>query len=196
LKPKPIQRPVPIYVASVSPETFALVKETGYSIMGSLLTNAPDQIYPRFAEHRALMPKARLPIMLPVYVAETMERAYAECRASVAWYLDTVGKLLPGKDEKLDPSYAHFQRVAAKTSGGEADVARAMARWPIGDADRVTQFLTDLCRRSTSNEIIGFANLGAMPYAQGRANIERIARDVMPRVRRALAEAAPERAIA
>lgn len=196
LKPKPLQRPVPVFVASVSPETFELVKTSGYSMMGSLLTNSPDQIYPRFAEHRALRPDARLPIMLPVYVADTMERAYDECRTGVAWYLDTVGKLLPGKDEKLDPSYAHFQRVAAKTSGGAADVARAMARWPIGDADRVSEFLIELYRRSTADEIICFANLGAMPYAQGRANIERIARDVLPRVRRALAQAASARAIA
>lgn len=192
VRPAPVQRPVPRYVASISPETFELARGWDLGIMASLLTNSAKQVNHGLSTFRANLPEARkwsqpIPILTPVYVAASMDAAFAESLPGCQWYWDTVGKLLPQKGEKLDASYQYFQKLGEKTGGGAADLARTMARWPIGDADHVSDFLIDLCRQSTADEIICFASLGAMPFEQARANIERIARDVMPRVRAAFA---------
>jgi alkanesulfonate monooxygenase SsuD/methylene tetrahydromethanopterin reductase-like flavin-dependent oxidoreductase (luciferase family) len=191
-RPPPVQSPVPTYVASVSPETFDMVREWGYGIMGSLLTNSVQQLGPRLTEYRESLPEAvrstkPIPIMTPVYVADTMEDAFKESLPEFTWYWQTVGKLLPAKGEVLDQSYSYFQKLGERT-GGDADVAGAMARWPVGDADHVTEYLVELCRRTTADEIICFASIGAMPWSKASANLERIASEVMPRVRAALAE--------
>lgn len=193
IRPEPVQSPVPVYIASVSPETFQLVRESGRHIMGSLLTNAREQLSEKLSTHRATLPlrdrgRVRMPVMTPVYVAESNDAAYREAMPEYTWYWDTVGKLLPKADDKLDDSYAYFRKLAERTSGGRDDIARAMARWPIGDADRVTNYLIDLARNSTCDEIICFASLGAMDFCKAAKNLERIAGDVMPRVRAALAE--------
>jgi alkanesulfonate monooxygenase SsuD/methylene tetrahydromethanopterin reductase-like flavin-dependent oxidoreductase (luciferase family) len=186
---------VPTYVASVSPETFDMVREWGYGIMGSLLTNSVGQLGPRLTEYRASLPEAAkwskpVPVMTPVYVGDTMEAAFEESLPQFTWYWETVGKLLPSKGEKLDKSYAYFQKLGERT-GGDADVAGAMARWPVGDADHVANYLIDLCRQTSADEIICFASIGAMPWAKSSANLERIASEVMPRVRAALAADKP-----
>lgn len=197
-RPAPVQEPVPTYVASVSPETFDMVQTWNYGIMGSLLTNSVGQLGPRLSEFRANLPEAErwarpIPVMTPVYVGETMEAAFEESLPEFTWYWQTVGKLLPSKGAAMDKSYAYFQKLGERT-GGNQDVAGAMARWPVGDADHVTNYLIDLCRRTTADEIICFASIGAMPYRKAVANLERIAGEVMPRVRKALAEEQPREA--
>lgn len=194
-RPPPVQSPIPTYVASVSPETFDMVRTWGYGIMGSLLTNSVGQLGPRLTEFRDGLPEASrwakpIPVMTPVYVGETMDSAFEESLAEFTWYWETVGKLLPAKGEVLDKSYAYFQKLGERT-GGDADIPRAMSRWPVGDVDHVAAYLTDLCRRTTADEIICFASIGAMPYAKAAANVERIAGEVMPKVRAALAEDSP-----
>ncbi|MGE0733621.1 MAG: LLM class flavin-dependent oxidoreductase [Alphaproteobacteria bacterium] len=191
VRPKPVQRRIPTYVASISPETFEMASQWGYGIMASLLTNSAKQINQGLSNFRASLPVQRryaqpIPILAPVYVADSMDAAFKDSMPGCQWYWETVGKLLPKKGEKMDASYHYFQKLGEKTGGGSDDLVRTMSRWPIGDADYVAAFLTDLCLKSTADEIICFASLGAMPYAQARANVERIARDVMPKLRRNL----------
>jgi alkanesulfonate monooxygenase SsuD/methylene tetrahydromethanopterin reductase-like flavin-dependent oxidoreductase (luciferase family) len=190
IRPKPVQDPIPVYVASVSPETFELARQRGFSIMGALLTNSAEQLSQQMPKHRAALSDAErwrrpMPIMTPMYVGSTNEEALRDTAAECAWYYRTVGKLLPGQGEAMDPSYAYFRKLAERT--GVGDVAQTVARWPIGDADRVSEFIIDLCRRTTADHIICFASIGAMEYRKALANIERIATKVMPRVRAALA---------
>lgn len=193
LRPRPVQDPVPTYVASVSPETFELVKKWGHGVMASLLTNSIGQVTSGLSMFRESLPADRrwsrsIPVMMPVYAARTMEQAHDEILPYCQWYWDTVGKLLPQKDEKVDSSYAYFQKLGERTDTGSDGLAKTMARWPIGDVDHVANFLINLCRESTADEVICFASLGAMEFRQAVRNLETIAGEVMPRVRAALTE--------
>lgn len=199
VKPRPVQRPIPTYVASVSPETFELARSRGYSIMGTLLTNSADQLARLMPQHRAVTQHAppvgiSMPILTPMYVGRTNEEALIESAGEFRWYYDTVGKLLPKAGEATDPSYAYFRKLADRT--GHGDVGQTVARWPVGDADRVSSFCIDLLRRTTANHLICFASIGAMEYRKALRNVERIANEVMPRVRAALAEQMPSSAVA
>ncbi len=191
VKPRPVQQPIPTYVASVSPETFELARARGYSIMGALLTNSVEQLARQMPLHRQALPEAErwlrpMPVLTPVYVGSSNEAALADTAEEFGWYYRTVGKLLPQAGEATDPSYAYFRKLADRT--GHGDVAQTVARWPVGDVDRVSEFLVDLLRRTTADHLICFASVGAMQYRKALANIERIATAVMPRVRAALAE--------
>ncbi|MEW6470739.1 MAG: LLM class flavin-dependent oxidoreductase [Actinomycetota bacterium] len=187
VKPKPIQTPVPLYLASVSPETFELALEHGHGVMGSLLTNSAKSLAPRLAEFRSRLPEgapATLPILTPVYVGEHMEQTLADVEQEVMWYFDTVGQLLPGKDEPLDASFAYFRKVAERT--GSIDYARALQAWPVGDVERVAEFFVNLARTSTSEHFICYFTLGAMEKGKAKASMERFADGVMPLIQREL----------
>lgn len=185
--PKPIQDPVPIHLASVSPETFDLALERGYEVMGSLLTNSAQALGPRLAEFRSRLPAgtpASLPILTPIYVSETMDSALSEIEQEALWYFDTVGKLLPKKDEDIDPSYSYFRKVAERT--GNVDYAKALLSWPVGDVERVAEFIVNLARSSTSEHFIGYFTLGAMEKGKAKASMERFMQGVVPLVEREL----------
>jgi alkanesulfonate monooxygenase SsuD/methylene tetrahydromethanopterin reductase-like flavin-dependent oxidoreductase (luciferase family) len=187
VKPRPVQDPVPLYVASVSPETFDIVLERGHSIMGSLLTNSAKSLAPRMREFRDRLHQGQdavLPILLPVYVGETMERAVADIEDEVMWYFNTVGKLLPGKDAQVDSSYAYFAKLGERT--GNVEYARALQGWAVGDTERVAEFLVNLARASTANHFMCFFTMGAMEKGKAKASMERFAEDVMPAVLREL----------
>lgn len=193
IRPQPVQKPVPTYVASVSPETFDLVKKWGHGVMASLLTNSISQVNKGLSSFRESLPAERrwsqpVPVMMPVYASKSMDSAYEEIMPYCQWYWDTVGKLLPQKDDKVDDSYSYFQKLGERTDTGSEGLMKTMARWPIGDVDFVSEFLINLCRDSTADEIICFASIGAMEYRQAAKNLETIAGEVMPRVRAALAE--------
>jgi alkanesulfonate monooxygenase SsuD/methylene tetrahydromethanopterin reductase-like flavin-dependent oxidoreductase (luciferase family) len=187
VKPRPVQDPVPVYVASISPETFDLVAARGLSIMGSLLTNGVKSLAPAMRTCRQRLPhgeQAVLPLLVPVYVGETMEQAVADIEDEVTWYLRTVGRLLPAPTAHVDPSYSYFQQVAART--GNADFATAAHAWAVGDAGRVAEFFIDLARSSTANHFMCFFTIGAMEKGKAKASMERFANDVVPVVTREL----------
>lgn len=199
VKPRPVQAPIPTYVASVSPETFELARNRGYSIMGTLLTNSAEQLARQMPQHRAAMRDAAharmtMPILTPMYVGSSNEEALTETASEFRWYYDTVGRLLPKAGEATDPSYAYFRKLADRT--GHGDVGQTVARWPVGDADRVSDFCIDLLRRTTANHLICFASIGAMEFRKALRNVERIATEIMPRVRAAVSEHVPFNAVA
>ena len=176
----------------MSPETFDLVKKWGHGVMASLLTNSISQVNKGLSSFRESLPAERrwtqpVPVMMPVYASKSMDSAYEEIMPYCQWYWDTVGKLLPQKEDKVDDSYSYFQKLGERTDTGSEGLMKTMARWPIGDVDFVSEFLINLCRESTADEIICFASIGAMEYRQAAANLETIAGEVMPRVRAALA---------
>lgn len=191
MRPSPVQNPVPTYIASVSPETFDLVREKSYHVCGALMTNSARQVSNAFRQHRdSLEPDRRwhidLPIVTPLFVGKTMESAFRNSRPGFQWYWDTIGKLLPRPSEKIDPSYHHFERLGKKTMDG--DMTRRLADWPIGDVEQVTEYLINLCRESTSRHIICFNNVGQNPYPAALESLELLAGEVIPRVKSALLE--------
>jgi alkanesulfonate monooxygenase SsuD/methylene tetrahydromethanopterin reductase-like flavin-dependent oxidoreductase (luciferase family) len=195
-RPQPVQDKVPTYVASVSPETFDLVQKWGHGVMASLLTNSIGQVVGGLSAFRESLPEDRrwsqpVPVMMPMYVGDTMEQAFDEVLPYCQWYWDTVGKLLPQKGDKVDESYSYWKMLGERTDTSTEALHKTIARWPIGDADHVVDFVTRLCRESTADEVIAFATIGAMEYGQAKRNLERIAQEVMPRVNAALAEDSP-----
>src|SRR5207237_36405 len=107
IRPTPVQERLPLYVASISPETFDMVLERDYRVMASLMTNSMKAIAPRFLEFRSRMGSSTstlLPILVPVYVGETTEGAIAEVESEMMWYSQTVGRLIPDEGAKVDAS--------------------------------------------------------------------------------------------
>ena len=185
VRPEPVQDPVPIHIASVSPETFQMVRDSGCHIMGSLLTNPRGPLIETMATYRATLPKQdrgriRTAIMAPVYVGDSNDAAFREAMPEIAWFSERAEKLLPSPDAVLDDSYAYFRKLAQHTSGCRDAVARAMAAWPIGDVDRVTRYFVDLVRGSGCDEIVCSASVGAMEFRNAARNLERLASEVMP----------------
>jgi alkanesulfonate monooxygenase SsuD/methylene tetrahydromethanopterin reductase-like flavin-dependent oxidoreductase (luciferase family) len=88
--PKPYQKPhPPIRVAATSPDTFPSIGAQGYAIFAAVRLGTLSELAPNIAAYRAAYREAGHPgkgevfLRIPVYVADTVDRAYDEPQASI-----------------------------------------------------------------------------------------------------------------
>ncbi|MGH7043421.1 MAG: LLM class flavin-dependent oxidoreductase [Acetobacteraceae bacterium] len=101
LVPKPYQQPLPeIRIAATSPDTYAAIGAMGYPIFCAVRLGTLSELAPNLRAYREAYTAAGHPgrgqvfLRVPVYVAETDERARAEPEASVMHLYRTLGAQL------------------------------------------------------------------------------------------------------
>ena len=101
LVPKPWQKPYPeIRIAATSPDTYAAIGKLGHAAFVAARLGTLSELKPGIAEYRAAWREAGHPgegkvyLRVPVYVAETAERARAEPEQSIMHLLRTIGGLI------------------------------------------------------------------------------------------------------
>ena len=99
--PKPYQQPhPPIRVAATSPDTFPTIGAQGHAIFAAVRLGTLDELTPLVADYRAAYTAAGHPgrgqvfLRVPVYVADTVARAYEEPQASIMQFYRQLGEQL------------------------------------------------------------------------------------------------------
>src|SRR5580692_3824978 len=99
LVPKPYQLPFPeIRIAATSPDTYAVIGALGYPIFCATRLGDLSELGPQIRAYREAWAAAGHPgkgqifLRVPVYVAETAERARAEPEASVMHFYRVLGQ--------------------------------------------------------------------------------------------------------
>jgi alkanesulfonate monooxygenase SsuD/methylene tetrahydromethanopterin reductase-like flavin-dependent oxidoreductase (luciferase family) len=99
LMPKPYQSPFPeIRIAATSPDTYAMIGALGYPIFCATRLGDLSELGPAIAAYREAWSRAGHPgegqvfLRVPVYLAETAERARAEPEASVMHFYRVLGQ--------------------------------------------------------------------------------------------------------
>src|SRR5207302_7277178 len=99
--PKPYQTPHPaIRVAATSPDTFPAIGTQGYDIFAAVRLGTLSELAPNISAYRAAFSaaghagKGQVFLRVPVYVADTPERAREEPRASIMQFYRHLGEQL------------------------------------------------------------------------------------------------------
>jgi alkanesulfonate monooxygenase SsuD/methylene tetrahydromethanopterin reductase-like flavin-dependent oxidoreductase (luciferase family) len=99
--PKPYQKPhPPIRVAATSSDTFPSIGAQGYAIFAAVRLGTLSELGPSIAAYRAAYAAAghagtgQVFLRIPVYVADTVERAHAEPQASIMQFYRQLGEQL------------------------------------------------------------------------------------------------------
>jgi alkanesulfonate monooxygenase SsuD/methylene tetrahydromethanopterin reductase-like flavin-dependent oxidoreductase (luciferase family) len=99
--PKPFQKPhPPIRVAATSPDTFPTIGAQGYAIFAAVRLGTLGELAPLVADYRAAYAAAGHPgkgqvfLRVPVYVADTVDRAYREPQTSIMQFYRQLGEQL------------------------------------------------------------------------------------------------------
>jgi alkanesulfonate monooxygenase SsuD/methylene tetrahydromethanopterin reductase-like flavin-dependent oxidoreductase (luciferase family) len=99
--PKPYQKPhPPIRVAATSPDTFPTIGAQGHAIFAAVRLGTLSELAPNIASYREAYTLAGHPgrgqvfLRIPVYVADTVDRAYEEPRASIMQFYRQLGEQL------------------------------------------------------------------------------------------------------
>jgi alkanesulfonate monooxygenase SsuD/methylene tetrahydromethanopterin reductase-like flavin-dependent oxidoreductase (luciferase family) len=193
--PRPLQRPhPPIYIPGAgSTETMRFVAEHGYTYMS---VYAPTRVvarwfdgYRRAAEDAGLVPEPeKIAFSVPIYVAESDERAHREARPNVEWLFHK--GLKQGPEIVFPPGYMTPSSMRGLLMSGmkpypeltyEELLADGYA--VVGGPDTVTARLRELHDDLGFGQIIGLFSIGGLTHEQTLTSTRLFASHVMPAMR-------------
>ena len=188
IKPRPIQSPPPIYVASISPETFDLVADMGLNIAATPTLSTLDELKIQLQDARKILIQKGMkpedinfPINLQVHVAENAEVAYERTGKYFEWYFDFVPKLVPGgKGEKAEKSYESYEEVVKNMSNVTFNQAREAGTIHVDGSQALIAEIEDMQEKFGLKHLSTWHRVGGMSDKLVRESMERMAKDVIP----------------
>jgi alkanesulfonate monooxygenase SsuD/methylene tetrahydromethanopterin reductase-like flavin-dependent oxidoreductase (luciferase family) len=186
--PKPYQHPhPPIRVAATTPETFPVLGRQGYPCFAAVRQGTLRDLIPDIESYRAAYREAGHPdeggvfLRIPIYLAETEERAASEPRESVMEFYRAMGRQLIDSSKEPGVGDAELRRTR-----GEAllvldyDEARR-EKVVIGTPDQVTERLLALRDELGISGILAELNCGrAIPHDKVMRSLELLCTEVLP----------------
>jgi len=193
VRPKPLQKPhPPIWMASLSPETFQLCGRYGFNLLcapvfGFDVNRGAAQI----EEYReALRQHGRDPAQQEIgaltmtYVADTSQQALDDFSQPVMWYYKTFSKYIaPPKGQAAVPTYEMYTRardfLEAATWEAVVQGGAVIAGSPDEVVDRIGR-VSEICGIS---HYLCWTRIGGLAHDKVLRSMELMASKVMPQLR-------------
>lgn len=198
VRPKPLQQPhPPIYMACLSPSTFALAGRYGFNVLTSgAFGLTAEQAKQGIADYRASRAAAgldraggKIALMLKTYTGDTMDGARKDYSGPCTWYYRTIAKYVaPPPGQAPVKSYELYG--GARTLAETLDFDR-LANSPLmvcGDVDHCVEKLVKVIRDYGFDEMLCWTRIGGLENRKVVRSMELMSGEVMPRVRKAVGE--------
>jgi alkanesulfonate monooxygenase SsuD/methylene tetrahydromethanopterin reductase-like flavin-dependent oxidoreductase (luciferase family) len=191
LMPRPYQRPhPPIRVAANSPETFPEVGAQGHALLVAVRLGTLSELAPHIRAYREAYRAAGHPgrgevfLRLPVYVAETEERALAEPEESIMGFYRQLGRQLEASataagsrsSERRDERGQRLQGITFEEARRDKVV--------VGTPPAVAERLGGLAEELGLDGVMAELNCGGLvPHEREYRALELLCREVLPQFR-------------
>ncbi len=199
VRPKPLQQPhPPMWMASLSPETFALSGRYGFNLMcapvfGFDVNRGGDQIeqYRQSLRENGRDPADhRVAGLVMTYVAETTQQALADFRDAVLWYYRTFAKYMaPPKGQAGVKSYEFYAGAREMLEMVEWEAVVERGAVVCGSPDQVAERIAEIHELTGLNTYLAWTRIGGLEHRKVLRSMELMRDKVMPQVRH-LGEAA------
>jgi alkanesulfonate monooxygenase SsuD/methylene tetrahydromethanopterin reductase-like flavin-dependent oxidoreductase (luciferase family) len=189
--PHPYRQPhPPIRVASNSPDTFPAIGAQGLPIFVAVRLGTLTELAPNIGAYRAAYRAAghagngEVYLRVPVYVAETAERARVEPEASIMSFYRTLGARLEGSATEsgardIEQRGERGQRLQT-VSWEDAQREKVI----VGTPQMVAERLGELREQLGLDGVLAELNCGGtIPYVQVRESLRLLCNEVLPRFR-------------
>lgn len=189
--PKPYQKPhPPIRVAATSPDTFTTVGTLGYPIFVAVRLGTLSELAPQIQAYRTAYKAAghsgegEVFLRVPLYVAETFDRACSEPEASIMHFYRYLGERI--EDSATRPG---VQAGAQRAQQGQRlqAVTYEQARRDkiiVGTPASVIERLLELQQELGLNGIVAELNCGGLiPHQNVMKSLRLLCEEVMPALR-------------
>lgn len=188
-RPTPLQRPTPpIYVASISPETFDLVADHGHNMLVTpTLMTLPELNGFVVGAKRTLMHRGRDPLSLDfpmnwqIHLAEDDALAVRRARPSLEWYFDNVMSAVP-QGAATPAGYERYAALAEAAAEGAMSLTglREGGVCYVGDPDGLIRDIEILREETGLDHLICWMRFGGMAHEDVVRSMELLAEHVMP----------------
>ena len=193
VRPKPLQQPhPPMWMASLSAETFKLCGQYGFNLMcapvfGFDVNRGAAQI----EEYRqSLRDHGRDPAdhevagLIMTYVADTQEQALADFRDSVIWYYRTFAKYIaPPKGQPPVKTYEMYTAARDWLETLEWDAIAESGAVVCGTPDHVADRIAEIHELCGITHYLAWTRIGGLEHSKVLRSMELMRDKVMPQVR-------------
>jgi alkanesulfonate monooxygenase SsuD/methylene tetrahydromethanopterin reductase-like flavin-dependent oxidoreductase (luciferase family) len=185
ITPKPVQKPLPSYVASFSKPSIELAARLGCGLIVAPFAAAMSfgglkQVADLYNETCAKHGKkpGRLMCSYFTHFADTPEQEAAQRARQIRYYKECVIPALPGDPKTAPPSYRYFVDMVDRLCKVKPqDLTENSVL--IGTSAGITDTLKKV-EAAGFSEVILYFNVGLKPHAQVKEEMDRFMRDVAP----------------
>jgi len=191
--PRPLQQPhPPIWMASLSNETFELCGRHGFNLLCApvfgfnVQTGATqiEQYREGLKAHGRDPAQHGIAALTMTYVAETTQQALDEFQDGVMWYMRTFQKYVaPPKGQPPVPGYEFYAQIRDLLDLAEWDRIVAAGAVVCGSPDEVVErigAMSDLCGFT---DYLAWTRIGGLAHDKVMRSTELMASKVMPQLR-------------
>jgi natural product biosynthesis luciferase-like monooxygenase protein len=197
VRPKPLQQPhPPIWMASLSPETFALCGRYGFNLMCAPVfgfnvnTGAAliDQYRAALREHGRDPAAHEIAGLTMTYVAETTQQALDDFRDAVMWYYRTFARYVaPPKGQPPVKTYEFYAGARDFIQTVEWDAVVAAGAVVCGSPDEVVDRIGQIEEKTGITHYLAWTRIGGLAHGNVLRSMTLMAERVMPQLRGATA---------
>lgn len=192
-RPAPVQQPTPpMYVASISPDTFGLVAERGCNMLVTpTLMTSPELKRFVIDVKRKLIARGRDPLSLDfpmnwhIHLADNEAEKLHNVRAALGWYYDSALQLVP-QGTNVPPTYERYAELAAAsaeagglTIDGLREGGVVYAGEPKGLADEIEALHDEIGLQ----HLMCWMRFGGLAHDEVLRSLELFAERIIPRFR-------------
>src|SRR5712672_2919841 len=185
ITPKPVQRPIPTYVASFSKLSIELAARLGCGLVVAPfaaamsfggLKQVADQYHETCAKHG--QKPGRLMCSYFTHFADTREQEIAQRARQIRYYKECVIPAFPGDPATAPPSYRYFIDIVDRLNKIKAEDLTENSVL-LGSASQMIDTLKKV-EAAGFSEVILYFNVGLKPHAQVKEEMDRFMREVAP----------------
>ena len=188
--PRPIQKPVPIHVAAISPETFGMVAAKNLNIIqaATLMPLTELKAFCLDAKRQLIAKGHRaesldFPLLWITHVASSFDAGKQRSAAALKWYFDTLLSLVP-QGAKSPKSYEAFAAAADayhEAGGFPVEILNETGNLILGTPDFAAQRMEEVRNDMGQQEVILWMQVGGLDDKHVRDSMRLFAEEVMPR---------------
>src|SRR4051794_8070347 len=185
ITPKPIQRPMPMYVASFSKPSIELAARLGCGLVVAPFAAAMNfgglkqiaELYHESCAAYGTQP-GRLMCSYFTHFADTAAQENAQRVRQVRYYRECVIPAFPGDPRTAPPSYRYFVELVDRLQKVKpSDLTENSVL--LGSAAQMTETLAKVVAAGFS-EVILYVNVGMKPHSQVKEEMDRFMTEVAP----------------
>ena len=185
ITPKPVQRPLPAYVASFSQPSIELAAKLGCGLIVAPFAAAMTygglrqvaELYHRTCAHHGQAP-GRLMCSYFVHFADTKPQEEAARARQIRYYKECVIAAFPGDPKTAPPSYRYFVAMVERLRNVRPEDPTENSVL-LGSPDQITETLKKV-EAAGFDEVILYFNVGLKPHLQVKDEMARFTAEVAP----------------
>ena len=186
LEPRPVQSPIPVWVAAASPDSFERAARAGRPFLSAPQITPLDKVRESYELYRRVLAeeggdpaRAVLPMQRPVYAAPTAEAAYEEPRDAYLAYVAKNTARMRGV-EAAGESYRFYRRAEQHLAQIDYDALFEQGLLLFGEPDRLAASIRRLEDELGLTDLICWMGFGGLEHRLVLRSMEVFARDVVP----------------